>query len=304
MLYKINGSSSEAIELNQFKDKDSNYIGVFTTKKLEKVFQKFSIRKSIIDEFKVSKQGKFESHEGFDLIFLNVINKNDVTIFKNRILIYLDKGKMLLFCDDEKILGIITEYITESDEEITLEKTLYYILKQLTLYDSDILGDIEERISSLEDELLEGGSEDYIKEIIVIRRKIMILKSYYEQFYTVLDGLQENENNLLSKNILRYFKIFSNRIDRLSQKTLNLREYITQVREAYQAQVDISLNKIMKIFTVITAIFLPLSLIAAWYGMNLKMPEFNWVYGYPFVIILSLVVVGVSIIYFKKQKWF
>ena len=70
---------------------------------------------------------------------------------------------------------------------------------------------------------------------------------------------------------------------------LNLRDYVTQVREAYQAQIDINLNKVMKIFTVITSIFLPLTLIVGWYGMNLKMPEYSWVYGYPFVIGLIVV---------------
>jgi magnesium transporter len=85
---------------------------------------------------------------------------------------------------------------------------------------------------------------------------------------------------------------------------LHLRDYVTQVREAYQAQVDISLNHIMKLFTVITAVFLPLTLIAGWYGMNFKhMPELNWVYGYPFAFALSAAVVAVSLIYFRKHRY-
>ena len=60
---------------------------------------------------------------------------------------------------------------------------------------------------------------------------------------------------------------------------LNLRDYLSQVREAYQSQIDINLNNVMKIFTVITAIFLPLSLIAGWYGMNFNMPEYQSPYG-------------------------
>jgi magnesium transporter len=59
----------------------------------------------------------------------------------------------------------------------------------------------------------------------------------------------------------------------------------------------------MKIFTVITSIFLPLTLLVGWYGMNLQMPEFNWPFGYPFVILLSVIVVIVSIVIFKRRKW-
>jgi magnesium transporter len=81
-------------------------------------------------------------------------------------------------------------------------------------------------------------------------------------------------------------------------------DYVTQVREAYQSAVDIDLNRIMKVFTVITAIFLPLTLIVGWYGMNLQMPEYAWPYAYPAVIAVSVCVAGLCVAYFKKHKWF
>ena len=76
------------------------------------------------------------------------------------------------------------------------------------------------------------------------------------------------------------------RVDRLFHSVLNLQDYVTEVREAYQAQVDINLNQLMKLFTVITTICLPLTLIAGWYGMNFPMPEYTSSIGYPMVIAL------------------
>ena len=59
----------------------------------------------------------------------------------------------------------------------------------------------------------------------------------------------------------------------------------------------------MKVFTVVTSIFLPLSLIAGWYGMNFRfMPELSWRFGYPLVFILSAAVVIICLCYFKKKK--
>jgi magnesium transporter len=60
----------------------------------------------------------------------------------------------------------------------------------------------------------------------------------------------------------------------------------------------------MKVFTVLTAVFLPLTLIVGWFGMNVKMPEYSWTYGYPYVIVLSIVVCGICGWIFKKKKWF
>ena len=85
---------------------------------------------------------------------------------------------------------------------------------------------------------------------------------------------------------------------------LNLREAVTQVRESYEAEVDISLNTTMKIVTVVTTIFMPLTLIVGWYGMNFEMPEYEWVHGYAFAISLSAVCVLAGIIFFKKKHWF
>ncbi|MPN50396.1 Cobalt/magnesium transport protein CorA [bioreactor metagenome] len=60
----------------------------------------------------------------------------------------------------------------------------------------------------------------------------------------------------------------------------------------------------MKIFTVITAIFLPLTLLVGWYGMNFHMPELQWAYGYPAVIVVSIALMVALILLFKKKDWF
>ena len=77
------------------------------------------------------------------------------------------------------------------------------------------------------------------------------------------------------------------------------------MRDAYQAQIDIEQNNLMRIFTVITAVFLPLTLMVGWYGMNFKyMPELEWQYSYPVFIVVSVLVCIVLLIIFKKKKWF
>jgi len=109
---------------------------------------------------------------------------------------------------------------------------------------------------------------------------------------------------LIDQKELRQFKIQTNRANRLYNGVLNLRDYVTQVREAFQTQTDINLNSVMKVFTVITSIFFPLTLIVGWCGMNLCMPEFGWRYGYLFVIVISVITAAATLLYFKMKKWF
>ena len=77
-----------------------------------------------------------------------------------------------------------------------------------------------------------------------------------------------------------------------------------QVRDLYHGQLEVRQNHTMTLLTVVTTIFMPLTLIAGWYGMNFRyMPELEWRWGYPIVIAVSIVIVVVSLIFFKKKKW-
>ena len=164
---------------------------------------------------------------------------------------------------------------------------------------------IEERTTQLEEQLVEGEiAPELNREIFRMRNELTIQKHYYEQLIDIGEELQQNANNVFEENDLRYMKIFTDKAGRLSDSTQVLGENLVHLREALNAALDYNLNKTMKIFTVVTTIFLPLTLIVGWYGMNLKnMPELYWKYGYAGVIALSILVVGLCIFFFKKKKF-
>ena len=246
----------------------------------------------------------YDNHEGFGLLCVNILNHKSLSSEGNRVCIYVHRNLLLFICHNVSAVAGMLHDLTQEGSSIELGRILSVFFERITAKDADHLENIETEISNLEDMLITSARKNSVREIIHLRKRLMILKRYYEQLLNVLDILQENENNLLDNRSMRFLKIFSGRVDRLYHSVLNLRDYVTQVREAYQAEVDISLNSTMKIFTVITAIFLPLSLIVGWYGMNVQMPEYKWSFGYPMVIILSVAVVVFCLVYFKKKKWF
>ena len=77
-----------------------------------------------------------------------------------------------------------------------------------------------------------------------------------------------------------------------------------QIRDLYHTQMEIKQNRIMTLLTVVTTIFMPLTLIVGWYGMNFRyMPELESRWGYPIVIIISLAIIIFGLLFFKKKKW-
>ena len=98
--------------------------------------------------------------------------------------------------------------------------------------------------------------------------------------------------------------MFTVRVERLRGMVTNLRDYTVQLRDLIQTRVDVKQNRIMTLLTVITTIFTPLTLLTGWYGMNFKyMPELNYKWSYPVVILISLAIALGCIAYFKKKKW-
>lgn len=192
-----------------------------------------------------------------------------------------------------------------SPASLTLEKLIFAFLDAMIEGDGKLLEDMEFALSEPEERVLCNRAEDgFIGFLLGQRRRLLLLRNYYEQLIDMGRALTENENDLFAEEDLRYFKMFTDRAERLERNVHSLREQLMQLREAYQSMLDIRLNNIMKIFTVLSAVFLPLTLITGWYGMNFSgMPELTWQHGYLYVIGLALAVAVICIGIFRRKHW-
>jgi magnesium transporter len=305
MFFEIkNGLKS--IEPGDINISDSyHYVGIISLDESEGVLKKIGVDTEKFLELFNGKPLTLENHAGFDMAGLNVLNHRLPSSHGERVVVVFNKTLVIFISRNVSAVSAMMPFLDAAEGCIVVfDRILSTFFERLTEEDVEYLDKIEQEISDLENALITSKRQNCVKEIISLRKRLLVLKRFYEQLLNMLEELQENENDTLHGNSLRYFKIYAGRVERLYHSVLNLRDYVTQVREAYQAEVDISLNNIMKIFTVITAIFLPLTLIVGWYGMNLQLPEFKWAFGYPFVIILSVAVVAFCLIIFKKRKWF
>ncbi|MGC2871987.1 CorA family divalent cation transporter [Ihubacter sp. mB4P-1] len=215
---------------------------------------------------------------------------------------WLDERKVSVYASKKDFIVVTdSSSVAESFRNVDIEEDgilqLHEFFLELTANDVYKLESLENMIISLEDNLLmeKSPSKNGIKDIIKVRKDLLKVKRYYEQMEFLSDEISAVDPS---------FAFIDKKFDRLLEFVLHLQEYIEAVREAYQSQIDIEQNNLMKIFTVVTSIFLPLTLIAGWYGMNLRLPEYTWAWGYPFVASLSIGLVVVLLIVFKKKKWF
>ena len=174
------------------------------------------------------------------------------------------------------------------------------------LFRSEDLRILEKFERELDDmELTINADEELPTERVhEIRSNLRDLLIHYEQLADLGQELEENENNFFQEENLRYFRLFLNRVAMLRDRAASLRDHTMQIQDLYTAHLDIKQNRIMTVLTVVTTIFMPLTLIVGWYGMNFRyMPELNYRWSYPAVAILSLAIVLWSLWYFKRKKW-
>lgn len=265
-------------------------------------YHQFNVPASTLLECNNIKVSKLDYYGDFNFGTLRILNLTNILGPKKTVAFYMKKNMLILVCD-----GDIDSYTTKVFSNLNLanlsyEKLVYHFFSNLFINDTLKLEQIETSISKLEQMSLEKEKDMFTKKLFQLKKELIILKNYYEQLLNVSLELEANENDIFDDTNL-WFDKTSKRLTRLSGNVQMLFEYTMQVREEYQAQIDINLNNIMKLLTVISMIFMPLTLIAGWYGMNFNMPEYKTSVGYPLVILLSIVIIMLCIYIFKRKDW-
>jgi magnesium transporter len=311
MLYQI----AKEIRPISFEEIDPQVmtVGIISLEELRSWHKKFGFAENTVCECENelhSVSNAVDVYPQYSFGLLNVVNINDILHERDKIGFYIMKNLFLIvdIKDEDKSTLSIFEYAINrfATQKVTLERLIFSMFEMLLAGDNRTLESIEMKIIRLEEDLSSGKiKRDYSAEIMMIKKKLLILHNYYDQMSDLAMALESNENDLFAEENLHFFKFIAGKSERLHMRVQMLREDLSQLREAYQSALDYNLNNLMKIFTIIATIFLPLTLITGWYGMNFTtMPELTWEYGYIYVIALFVAIIVFLLFIFKKKNIF
>lgn len=191
------------------------------------------------------------------------------------------------------------------EQEVSQPDRFMYLLVDLIVDNYFLVGDrIEVRIEKLEEDILMHTKKSHLNEIIGLRSEILWLKKVLYSQKEVINTLNKRDLRLIDDQLQKYFSdIYENAV-KISETFETYRDLMGNLREAYQSSIANRANEIMRVFTAITTVFMPLTVITGIYGMNFdNMPELHTRYGY-FVVIGIMVALGVSMFcIFRKKDW-
>ena len=289
----------------ELRSGDCQYVAVLRSAEWKKQCEKFDMMIDLdLDSGDILETKAVVNYDSLTGTFF-VPDRGDITGKQNTFAFALDE-KGIVLIDDENYARELVEAVRKQKKWRlpSLERFLYDLLELMIGPDLHLLEDIEHRLNRAEEEILHGETEEYPTEINDIRGELLDLRMHYEQLIDLGQELEENENGFFRQENLRFFRLFTERVIRLQDRVSSLREYVVQLRDLVQSQQEEKQNRIMTLLTVIATIFMPLTLIAGWYGMNFRyMPELEWKWAYLGVFVLSVLVVVGCLWWFKRKKW-
>lgn len=167
-----------------------------------------------------------------------------------------------------------------------------------------ILEKLDEKIESLEEQLIGNPTEKTLEEIHSLKRELIYLRKSVWPLRELINGMERSESKLITKTTGVYLRDVYDHTIQVIDTVEGFRDMVGGILDVYLSSISNRMNAVMKVLTIIATIFIPLTFIAGIYGMNFKyMPELEWRWGYLGVLGLMTAMGIGMVIYFKRKKW-
>lgn len=178
------------------------------------------------------------------------------------------------------------------------------LLETRVEYDADVIEETTDLITQLSKDLTATGDldEEILIEIKDLQEKMMNIRQNIIDKQRIVSNLLKS--NLFPTDLLPKLTMIIKDINSLFEYTRFGVDRLDYLQDTFLGLVNLQQNKIIKIFTVVSVIFLPPTLIASMYGMNFRnMPELEWEHGYLFSIVLMILFSGAVLWFFRRKRW-
>jgi magnesium transporter len=218
-------------------------------------------------------------------------------IIKNGILITVRNQHLKTFND------VVKKIFANPRNYLSGYSILVDLLATRVDYDADMIEDMARQITELSNQIKteDDADDDALIAIKELQEKTMIIRENIVDKQRVCSNMLKSV--LLPAEAKSKLTIIIKDINSLFEHTRFSFDRLEYLQDAIIGLINIQQNKIIKIFTIVSVIFMPPTLVASIYGMNFNMPELSWKYGYGFSILLMILCVAGILFFFKRKKW-
>ncbi|HEX6826379.1 MAG TPA: magnesium/cobalt transporter CorA, partial [Nitrospiraceae bacterium] len=165
----------------------------------------------------------------------------------------------------------------------------------------EVLG---EKIEVLQELVVSDPKPETLHQVHALKRQLLFLRRAVWPLREATNNLSRSECPFLQEPTKVFFRDVYDHVVQIVDTIETLREMVSACLDIYLSTISYRLNAVMKVLTIITTIFMPLTFIVGIYGMNFEhMPELKWEWGYPLVLGVMLAIAFAMLGFFKLKKW-
>jgi magnesium transporter len=180
----------------------------------------------------------------------------------------------------------------------------HFIIDDIVDNYTPILDRLDDAIDSMEEEVFQNPTQVSMMRILHLKTNIMTVRRVAVYQREMLSRLSRGEFALIDREEMIYYRNVYDHLVRMTDLADSYRDMVTSLLDAYLSVTSNRLNQVMKVLTIISTIFLPLSVITGFFGMNfVHLPTLSWEYGPVVATLFMVAVAGGMLWFFKRNKW-
>jgi magnesium transporter len=304
-----------------YRDTDTiswiNIDGVHNPTQIEQIGTYFRIHPLVLEDImNTGQRPKMESFDNYLYLVLKMLYQDEKSkeIQSEQVSIILTKNVVISFQEKPgDIFEGIRERIRHGKGRIRsmgADYLAYTLIDAIVDHYFTILESFGETIEDTEELLMEQPTPETLQQIHQLKSDMVFLRKSIWPLRELINGFLREESSLITNEITIYLRDVYDHTIQVMDTIESYRDIISGMLDMYMSSVSNKMNEVMKVLTIFASIFIPLTFIAGIYGMNFNptvspfnMPELNWALGYPFALIIMLLMASIMLFYFKRKKW-
>jgi magnesium transporter len=293
-----------------------NLDGLHEKSIVQKLADHFCLHSLLVEDITSDHQPKAEEYDDFLFLTLKMLYRIDEgKIDYEQISFVLGKDYLLSFQEKEgDLFGLLRDRIRLDQGRVRKKKADYLLYRVVDIIVDNyynVLDAIGEQIETIEDEIYKNSTETQFKNIQQLKKELIFLRKALYPLRDAMSKILKDESGFIDPVNLRYYADVYDHVVHLIDSLDTYKDLTSGLMDIYINTLNTRMNEVIKVLTVISTIFMPLTFIVGVYGMNFhtdksvwNMPELDSPYGYPIVMGFMLLIVIAMIRYFKFKKWF
>lgn len=289
-----------------------NVNGLHNVEVIEKIGQHFGLHPLILEDIlNTGHRVKMDDYDDYIFLVLKMLHFNDKTseIKSEQVSFILLPDCVFTFQEyNGDAFDNVRERISSGKGNIR-KQGADYILYALVdaIVDSYyiILENLGDMTEDVEEKLMDNPDKSVLQSIYTLKRELLFLRNSIWPLRSLVDTLITCDSPLFNSSTNIYFRDIYDHVIQVIDTIETYRDMLSGMLDTYLSSIGNKTNDTMKVLTILSTIFIPITFIAGIYGMNFKYmpPELQWKYGYPLFWAVNAVITILFVIFFKKKKW-